>query len=284
MKDTIDKRVFAIWSPKAGVGKTLIAAHLARYAASKKLLTGIIDLNRQCPSAAAALDIRLPREKSLKEALYTERDSEVITNFHNNQKINENLFCLALNLNNKVDDLFEVTDAQISRLLQISKNKFNLLLLDLPTSYFELTSYEGLKFADKIIAIIDNDYNSLVALKGYLNFFTEINIPHKDIILVVNKDMGLLSEEEIYKVCNIPIAAVIPFNKHLVRDMNEGKGAFENGGGLKDRRLTKGIAEIFRLLTEEENVASKGLVRSPSGLRLWHYLKKFNRKGVSENE
>lgn len=278
----MDKRVFAIWSPKAGVGKTLIAAHLARYAASKKLLTGVIDLNRQSPSIPAALDIKLPREKSLKEALYTERDSEVITNFHNNPKSNENLFCLALNLNNKIDDLFEVTDLQISRLLQISKNKFNLLLLDLPTSYFELTSYEGLKFADKIIAVIDNDYNTLVALKGYLNFFTEINIPHKDIILVMNKDMGLLSGEEVYKVCNMPIAAVIPYSKHFVKDMNEGKSVFDNGGSIRDQRLIRSIADIFKQLTIEENHKDKGQDKSTFKMRF--YLRKLMGRGVSLNE
>jgi|GEM_PF-4031629 len=279
--EAIDNKVFAVWSPKGGVGKTFIAAHLAKYSASKRLLTGVIDFNRQTPSITTSLEIKLPREKSLKEALFTERDTDVIVNFQNHHR-DHNLFCLALNMINKVDDLLEVTDLQVLRLLQIAKNKFNILFLDLPTSYFELTSYEGLKFADKIIVVIDNDYNSILALKQYLRLFTEINIAHSNIILVVNKNMNLISEEEILKLCSIPIRAIFPFNKHLIRDMNEGKTVFENGGGLKDRRLIKGIEDIFSLLITDNHSTSK---RHPPVLtRTMSILNKYKKLEVWKNE
>ena len=279
--EAIDNKVFAIWSPKGGVGKTFIAGHLAKYAASKKLLTGVIDFNRQTPSITTSLDIKLPREKSLKEALFTERDTDVIVNFQNHQR-NNNLFCLALNMTNKVDDLLEVTDQQVLRLLQIAKNKFNILFLDLPTSYFELTSYEGLKFADKIIIVIDNDYNSVLALKQYLKFFSEINIALNNLILVMNKNMNLISEEEILKLCGIPIRVTFPFNKQLIRDMNEGKTVYQNGGGLKDYKLIRGIEDIFALLIMDTQDTNKE--RPSILLRTVRLIHKSKKSEVSKNE
>lgn len=245
---TIDKKVYAIWSPKGGVGKTFITSHLAKYASTKGLLTGVIDFNRQAPSTAAALNIRLPREKSLKEALYTERESDVITNFHNNEK-DKDLFCTGLNVNNDVDDLFEVTDHQIIKLLEIAKSKFNILLLDLPTSYLELTSYESWKHADKIVVVIDNDYNTIVALKSYIKFLKEVNIPLNNLIVVINKDMGLLSGQEVEEMCGLPVSVTIPFYKQIVKDMNEGKTVFETGGSFKDRKIIQGIQKLYSLLT-----------------------------------
>lgn len=262
--NALDKKVYAVWSPKGGVGKTFIAAHLAKLSASKGFLTGVIDFNRQSPSTTAALDIKLPREKSLREALYCENDNEVISNFHNNEKKERFLFCTGLNINNKVDDLYEVTDLQIVRLIEIARNKFNILFLDLPSSYFELTSYESLKVADRIVIVIDNDYNSIVALQGYLNFLSEVNIPKNRFHLVLNKDMGIISEKEIEKLCGISVSATIPFNRHLVKDMNEGRTIFENGGGIKDRWATKSILKIFELLIDEdsykENKKHRGII------------------------
>ena len=280
--DTIDKKVYAVWSPKGGVGKTLITAHLAKLSTVKGLLTGVIDLNRQTASIPAALDIRLPSEKSLREALFTEHDSDVITNFHNNEKNNRLLFCVGLNINNKVDDLFEVTDTQILRLLEISKTKFNILFLDLPTSYFELTSYESLKFADKIIVIIDNDYNSVVALKAYLKFLEEINIPLQNILLVINKDMGLLSEKEILEMCNLSVCAIVPFNKHLVKDMNEGKTVFDNGGSYNDRKTINSIEKIFKVLIDDGKC--KVYERKQGLFNLSTIYKKIKGQGETINE
>lgn len=252
-KNTLDKKVYAIWSPKGGVGKTFIAAHLAKMSAQRGYLTGVIDFNRQSPSTTAALDIALPREKSLREALFCENDNEVISNFHNNEKKEKFLFCTGLNINNRVDDLYEVTDLQIVRLLEIARNKFNILFLDLPSSYFELTSYESLKVADRIVIVIDNDYNSIVALQGYLRFLNEVNISKSNFYLVVNKNMGLISEEEIEKLCGISVSATIPFYRHLVKDMNEGKTVFENGGGFKDRLIANNILRIFELLITDDD-------------------------------
>ncbi|SCY18067.1 AAA family ATPase [Alkaliphilus peptidifermentans] len=248
----LDKKVYAIWSPKAGVGKSFLAAHLAKLSSQDGYLTGVIDFNRQSPSLPSILDIHPPNEKSLKEALLTDKDSDVIINFHNNDKKDKNIFCLALNYNNKVDELNELEDDKVLRLLELARPKFNILFLDLPTSYYELTSYESWKYADKIIVVIDNDYNSIVALKGYLKQFSEINIPLSKLVLIINKNLGILDFNEVKEISGLHVTAKIPFYKHVIKDLNEGKTVFENGGSYKDKKIIKGVNEVYNAITNEK--------------------------------
>ncbi|KAB3534065.1 hypothetical protein F8154_09875 [Alkaliphilus pronyensis] len=253
----IDKKVYAIWSPKAGVGKSFLTAHLAKASSLKGNFTGVIDFNRQTSSLPAILDIDIPANKSLKEALLTERDTDVIINYHVNDKKDKNLFCLALNNTNKVDELNELEDIKIIRLLQLSRPKFNILFLDLPSSYYELTSYESWKYADKIIVVIDNDYNTLIALKGYLVQFSELNIPLNKLVLIVNKDIGLLHEDEVFQITGLQVKSKIPFSKQVVKDMNNGKTVYENGGGIKDTKIIRGVNKTYQIITSEENFKEK---------------------------
>lgn len=249
----IDKRVFAVWSPKPGSGTSFLTANLARYSAMQGYLTGAIDFNRQYSSLPHLLNIKLEKDKSLKNALFADSDRDVIINFHENDKEQKYLFALGLNPSDKVDSLHELQQKHIERLLEISREKFNILFLDLPTSYIEYTSYIGWFYAEKIIIVIDNDMNSLFALKKYLRQFDELNIRKDKLILIVNKDIGVMGMKDIETITNIKPVGFIPFSRHIIKDMNEGKTIFDAGGSLKDRVIQKQITNLYQILLKEDS-------------------------------
>lgn len=248
----IDKRVFAVWSPKPGIGTSYLAANLAKYSAMQGNLTGAIDFNRQYSSLPNLVNIELTKDKSLRNAMFTDNDKDVIINFHENEKEQKYLFALGLNPNDKVDSLHELERINIERLLKISKEKFNIMFLDLPTSYIEYTSYIGWFFAEKIVVVIDNDINSLFALRKYLNQFDELNISKDKLILVVNKDFGVIESRDIESITGLKPKSIIPFNKHIIKDSNEGKTIFDAGGSIKDKTIKKQIISIFNELVKQE--------------------------------
>ncbi|SKC78775.1 AAA family ATPase [Maledivibacter halophilus] len=248
----IDKRVFALWSPKPGTGTSFLTANLGKYSSMEGYLTGVIDLNRQYSSLPHILNIHPQKNKSLRNALFTDNDRDVIINFQENEKNQKYLFVLGLNPGDSVDDLHELERKDIERLYQIAKEKFNIVFLDLPTSYIEYTSYIGWFFAEKIIVVIDNDINSLFALRKYLKQFEELNIKKDKLILVVNKDIGIISKKDIKLITGLDVKSIIPFSKHIVMDSNEGKTIFDAGGNFKDRYIQNQIKYIFEELIEKE--------------------------------
>lgn len=248
----IDKRIFAVWSPKPGTGKSFLTASLGKYSAMQGYLTGTVDFNRQYSSLPHLLNIKLEKEKSLKNALLADSERDVIINFHENEKDQKYLFTLGFNPNDKIDSLHELERNHIERLLKIAREKFNILLLDLPTSYIEYTSYIGWFYAEKIIIIIDNDMNSLFALRKYLKQFHELNIRKSKLLLVVNKDIGVIETKDIEAITSMKPMGFIPFSKHIIKDMNEGKTIFDTGGSLKDRAIQKQIRNLFEAILKEE--------------------------------
>lgn len=241
----IDKRVFAVWSPKPGTGTSFLTANLAKYSAMQGNLTGAIDLNRQYSSLLHLLNIDLTKNKSLRNALFSDSEREIITNFHENEKEQKYLFALGLNPNDKVDGIHELERKHIERLLKISKEKFNILFLDLPTSYMEFTSYVGWFFAEKIIVVIDNDVNTLFALRKYLEQFDELNLRKDKFFIVVNKDIGVIEKRDVESITGLKQISIIPFSKHIIKDMNEGRTIFDAGGSFKDRFIQKQIKIIY---------------------------------------
>lgn len=253
----IDKKVYALWSPKAGTGTSFLTANLGKYSSMQGYLTGVIDLNRQYSSLPHILSVNTHKDKSLRNAFFTDNDREVITNFEENEKQQKYLFSLGLNPNDNIDDLHELERGHIERLFKISKEKFNILFLDLPTSYIEYTSYIGWFFAEKIIIVIDNDINSVFALRKYLKQFDELNIKKKKLILVINKDTGILDKKDIEMITGLKAKSSIPFSKHIIKDCNEGKTIFDAGGNFKDRYIQKQIKIIFNQLIKEEEKTKK---------------------------
>ncbi|MCT4563778.1 MAG: hypothetical protein N4A68_05595 [Maledivibacter sp.] len=248
----IDKKVFAVWSPKSGTGTSFLTAALAKYSAMQGYLTGAIDFNRQYSSLPHLLNIKLDKDKSLKNALFTDNDRDVIVNFHENNREQKYLFVLGLNPSDKVDSLHELQQNHIERLLKISREKFNLLFIDLPTSYIEFTSYIGWFYAEKIVIVIDNDINSLFALKKYLRQFDELNIKKDKLVLIVNKDIGIMDLKDIESITNIKPVGFIPFSRNVIKDMNEGKTIFDAGGNIKDRVVQRQIKNLHEVLLRED--------------------------------
>lgn len=247
----IDKKVIGVWSPKGGCGKSFIATNIGAYCASKGCLTGIIEVDRQHSSDTSILNIDMPKGKSLRNSIYSEEEMKMVKNFHENPRKHRDLFLLALNLDDKVDDLHSISKESINRLYNYCRERFNLLIIDMPSSYLEYTSYLGWYFVDELFVVIDNDINSVYALRKYLKQFQELNIDIGKISLIVNKNIGVIDKKAIELMTNLKVYATIPFSKKIISDMNNSKTIFQSYGTLIDWRIKKVLKGVGEDLLRE---------------------------------
>lgn len=240
--------VVAFWSPTSAGASTVLKG-VAERAAERGQFIGVIELNKQFSSLPQQFGIRFPEDKSLEKALRAEDDQEILRNFH---KIGaHDLYLLALNDLNRIEDLHDLKEDRLSNLIYLARNKFDVLLLDIPTSYMDFTSYHTIReYADHVVAVIDNNLNGVDKLRRYSQFYRARGM-QKDFMVVLNKDMGLLKQSDLEKTLAIKPVAVLPHLPVVSKAGNEGLPLTAVTADKKERVFSQGIAAIYSALFDQ---------------------------------
>lgn len=245
------ENTIGIWSPKGGCGKSFIAASLGVCLDKKGVVTGLLEAHRQHSSLPNVLNVDIPINKGLKEMIY--EDSTNIKDFFSNDvKRYKNLSIMGLSKENKIDDLHRLSEKQIEDLYIKCKEAFQVLIIELPSSYVEFTSYIGWFFVKRLLVVVDNDINSIMALRKYVFLFKELGIDINNIYLIVNKDMGAIELKAIELLTGLKIGTVVPFSKRVISDMNNGQTIFKTKGTFGDFRIKKAIENLARVVMLED--------------------------------
>lgn len=252
-----DKKVIAFWSPVSHTGKSFIASNIATKLSDEDFFVGVIDLNKQFSSLPVLLDLEIPKEKSLLNAFNANNEAEMLKNFVKHP--DRDLYLLALNIDNKIDELHKLVPSKINNLISICREKFDVLLVDLPSSYIELTSYEVLKnHSENTVVVFDNDINTVTAYKKYVEFFKEVNISTNDFSYVMNKDDGLIDIKEIEEQLGIEIEFIIPNKKFITKSTNEGKPIMEIVPSSRaEKNVVKNLKNLTNTLVYEKELAKE---------------------------
>lgn len=265
----ISHKVNMITSPKGGEGKSTIAAYTAVQFAKAGYLVGLIEVDRYFGSVMDILGFgdKVGGEikgRSLKGAINTDSDTGVLHSFIPHPK-HKDLYTLSLTLDkeSKIDDLTRFPEASVKNIIKVARSKFDIVFIDCPSTYIEPGFLAPIDMGvDRLIYVIDNDITKLAGAKLYDQFFYENAVSFGDVMVVINKDLGVLEDATI-KAIGKDMAVIkmdkiftIPYYKRIIEAKNDGDiiiDATPSNG--QEKALQKAITGIVKSI---EDFESKG--------------------------
>lgn len=236
-------KTISFWSPKPGTGVSTIASAIAFQGVQSGKFTGIIELSRQYSSLPWIMGMPIPEDKSLYNAMLSQEESEIMRNFVRYK--DKDLYLMALNRLNDAADLHDLNVDQVDTLLETCKEKFDWLVLDLPSSYLEATSFQAIKYhSDIVVVVLDNNVTTLAAWKVYEQLFQDTSISLSKFIFVMNKDIGLIDTIEVKEKTGIEICCKIPELSQIIKFGNEGTSLDFIPSSFKERAFHNGISKL----------------------------------------
>lgn len=251
--------IIAFWSPCSSGASTVLKG-IAEIASASGKFVGIIEANKQYSSLPQQFGTAIPEDKSFEKALQADDDHEMIRNYH---KVSSNdIYLLALNNLNRIEDLHELHEQALSNLVYVSRNKFDLLLLDIPSSYMEMPSYQSIReYADIVVAVVDNNLNSIDKFRRYVSFYRTLNAK-AEFIPVLNKDIGLVELKDLKRILGMDICAVLPYMPSVIKYGNEGQPLIGTPSNKTERQFMSGMSALYEKLlnpqTEKGDIPLKG--------------------------
>ena len=202
--------VAAVWSAKAGVGKTFITCNLGVIYAQAGFKTLIIDgdiLNLSVGIHLNLMDINKTLEKALKET-----DSKKYMDYVIQHPQIKDLFIISGSEICRPENYSDILEGSMGSLINAMRDKFDVILIDTATDLSFSTTYEALKTANMIISLTSQDYALVFNTKKYNSLLTRLNISPEKIYFILNNEFrsSKINKEIIEKALEIKINNVIP--------------------------------------------------------------------------
>ncbi|WP_028987613.1 AAA family ATPase [Thermicanus aegyptius] len=259
-------RIFAVYSPKGGVGKTTLATFLGySIAKNTNLKVSIIDLDHTREGSDVA------RKFGLFSITDDMQKIKTIVNFHRFpekeyrswDKIRDflqetslpSLYYLASPMN--VEDNELITAELTEKVAYILKNHFDILIFDLADD-LRGGNVKAMEISDAILFVSGADIDSIDISSGFIRrTVTKLNLPLEKFRLVLNQipDRPLYTLQSVSEKIGLPLFAEIPEDPELRKWRTEKNAVtdaiFETKYGKALKELTK------NLLPEGSFVAKK---------------------------
>ncbi len=200
----------AVYSLRGGLGVSTLAvntaAGLQQLWGMKTLLLDMAFINGQ---NALMLDVPLRRTwADLGRMDPEEIESEVLEQviLHHSSGLD------VLAAPKLVEDAETITNKHIERVIELVKEKYNYVVMDLPHD-FSLTTIAGLDTADTILYMVSPDLASVHCASNALRVFKHLGYPDEKVQIILNWNFSTsgLARKEIEKALQKPVSVVIPF-------------------------------------------------------------------------
>ncbi len=264
----IMNKVTKVTSPVGQVGKTTLATNLALMFAEKGYLTAVIELDRYSGTSPYLHGtVEIMKEKSLKNAIETSDEHEIMDNFLQSPH-HENLFSMSLRVSNEVHDLHKFAMGQITRTLQIARNKFDKIFIDVPMNYLDNGFFASINFKpDQTLLVMDENIANWQDVKLYDLFLKSIKSNYRRVIPIVNGYQEILPKafidelEKDLEIMKFDEIHTIPYMKAMIKYGNEGQLMADMTPSSKaERKYMKsmeGIVKTIELGKEWEKAGKK---------------------------
>lgn len=202
--------VAAIWSAKPGIGKTFIAVNLGVIYAQAGLKTVIVDgdiLNLSVGIHLNLMDSNKTIEKALKESNVLKIKDYILQH----PKI-PNLNILSGSEICRPENYTGFPEGSMAKLVNTLRETYDVIIIDTATDPAVMTTYEALKAANKVIAVLSLDHAVTFNTKKYLDLLRKIRIIDKKFRYVLNKDFqsSKVNKDVIEKALGIKINHAVP--------------------------------------------------------------------------
>ncbi|MCB0879183.1 MAG: AAA family ATPase [Thermoleophilia bacterium] len=213
-------RVITLFSPKGGVGKTVLATSMgAMYAKRLKKRTLLIDLDLQFGDAAIMLGAD-PRSTILDLVMsHGDLDSDKLAGFITHHESGLHLLPAPL----RPEDDALVTDDRLASVLTAAKQAYDIILIDTAPN-FTSTVLTALDRTDELMLVGSLEATSLKSVKVCLQTLEMLHYPLEKCHVVLNRadtKVGL-KKDQVEKALGKAVRFGIPSNKAVPTAINRG--------------------------------------------------------------
>jgi pilus assembly protein CpaE len=213
-------KVITLFSPKGGVGKTVLATSMgAMYAKRLKKRTLLIDLDLQFGDAAIMLGAD-PRATILDLVMsHGDLDSDKLAGFVTHHESGLHLLPAPL----RPEDDALVTDDRLASVLTAAKQAYDIILIDTAPN-FTSTVLTALDRTDELVVVASLEATSLKSVKVCLQTLEMLHYPLEKSHVVLNRadtKVGL-KKDQVEKALGKAIRFGVPSNKAVPTAINRG--------------------------------------------------------------
>jgi pilus assembly protein CpaE len=213
-------KVITLFSPKGGVGKTVLATSMAAmYATRLKKRTLLIDLDLQFGDAAIMLGAD-PRATILDLVMsHGDLDPDKLAGFVTHHESGLHLLPAPL----RPEDDVLVTDDRLARVLTAAKQSYDIILIDTAPN-FTSTVLTALDRTDELLVVARLEATSLKSVKVCLQTLEMLHYPVEKCHLILNRadtKFGL-KKDQVESALGTSIRFGIPSNKSVPTSINRG--------------------------------------------------------------
>ncbi|MBC7075907.1 MAG: response regulator [Syntrophomonadaceae bacterium] len=235
-------RLVTVFSPKGGVGKSVVCANLAAAMAQRyEKQIGLIDLDIQFGDIGILMDLN-PR-KTISE-LMQEGDS------FNRELLEDYLYerngVNILAAPNKPELAELVTPHGVEEILKLCRDIYTYTFVDTPSFMNDIT-LSALEMSDLILLLISLDLSTIKNVKKGINILHSLQLLSKT-RLVLNHSSGVsgIEARDVEKVLDMKVQAEIPNDgKVVITSVNQGIPFVKMN---PKAAVSKGIMNILKLL------------------------------------
>ena len=218
----LEGKVIAAFSLRGGVGVSSLAANLATGLAQIwNLPTVLVDLSLMAGHSALMLNLAQRNTwADLTRMPVEEIDAELVGELL--MPHGSGAFLLAAP--RKPEDSERVTGERVTRVLNLLRERYHYIVLDLPHDFRE-TTLAGLDVAHEILAVMSPDLASVLSTASSLDIFETLHYPRDTVKLLLNQtfERNALSQKVIEDALKRTCALVIPYATEMPQSINTGK-------------------------------------------------------------
>jgi pilus assembly protein CpaE len=253
---TRESRVVTVFSPKGGIGKTVIATNLASLLAREEgRRTLLLDLDLQFGDTAIVLGLQ--PEQTLHDLLSApgELDAEKLSGYATRH--GSGLDVLPAPLRPQEADL--VSDAKLARLLEVARSSYDDIIVD-SAPFLHGPILTALDQTSDLLVICSAQVPALKDVNLSLSTLSLLAFPEEKVRLVINHahQDGGLKRSEIEDALGMKVSAEIPNDKVVSKAVNRGTPAVLLNGKAD---FTKALRELSAMLHPEARARRRGLFR-----------------------
>lgn len=217
---TAEGRVLTVFSPKGGVGKTVLATSLAtqiaRRAGRRVLL---VDLDLQFGDAAIMMGVE--PDKTIYDLVMTtgELDPEKLAGYVISHPSGVDVVPAPV----RPEDAELVAEDRVGRLLDVAKETYDAIVVDTP-AFFQATTLATLDRTDRLLLVTTLDIPAVKNVKLTLQTLNLLHYPKERIHLVINHGMSKaeLDRKEVEKALDLKAAFEVPGDREVGVAVNRG--------------------------------------------------------------
>ena len=216
----VDGTSVAVFSPKGGVGKSMLATGLAAtYARDLGRRTLLIDLDLQFGDAAIMMGVDPQNTLVDLITMGGELDPEKLGGYVNVHQSGVHVIAAPL----RPEDAELITEDRIGQLIDVAKQTYEVVVLDTP-AHFDATTLAALDRTDRLVLLASLDIPTVKNVKLAMQTLNLLQYPREKVTLVLNRPNARvdLKQGDIERTLDMKVTASIPGDREVAVAVNRG--------------------------------------------------------------